>query len=78
MNGCGRHWLSPPNLVVRLVGLGLAVAMTLAVGGSASADDRFSTPNFGSAARSPNAFKTCKDQTYALCAVASCFEPARE
>lgn len=48
---------------VWLVGLGFAVRMALAVGGSARADDRLSKPNFGTAA----GFKICEDQTYALC-----------
>ena len=56
-----------------LVGLGLAVGITLASGGSASADERSATANFGPAASSHSPFKKCLNQTYALCAVASCF-----
>jgi hypothetical protein len=59
-----REWLG---------GLGLAVGITLATGGPASADDRLSTSNFGSASSSPSSFKICKNQRYALCAVAGCF-----
>jgi len=45
----------------------------LAAGGSADADDRLSGANSGTATTSPKFFKICKGQTYALCAVASCF-----
>jgi hypothetical protein len=60
-----------------LVGLALAVGITWAAGGSASADDRGLTvpiPNFlARPPGSPRFFKKCDNQTYALCAVASCF-----
>ena len=55
------------------VGLGLAVGITIAAGGSASADERSGTQNVGSAASSSSPFKKCTNQTYALCAVAGCF-----
>jgi hypothetical protein len=42
--------------------------MALAAAGSARADDRLGNPNLGAAA----GFKICENQTYALCAVASC------
>jgi hypothetical protein len=50
----------------RLIGAGLA--LTLAAGGLARAND----PTSGAAAASPF-FEICQGQTYALCAVASCF-----
>jgi hypothetical protein len=60
-----------------LVGLALAVGITWAAGGSASADDRglsVPIPNFlARPPGSPSFFKKCDNQTYALCAVASCF-----
>lgn len=40
---------------------------------AACVDDQANTPNPASAASSPSPFKICKNQTYALCAVASCF-----
>ena len=43
--------------------------MASAAGGSARADDRLGNPNLGAAA----GFRICENQTYALCAVASCF-----
>lgn len=52
-----------------LVVLALAVGIILPTGGSVSAEER-STPM---AASSPSAFQICKNQTYALCAAASCF-----
>jgi len=57
----GRAWL---------VGLGLAVGIILAAGGSASADQR--PPPCSSLANPPSVFKILDNQTYALCAVASC------
>jgi hypothetical protein len=54
-----------------LVGLGLAVGIILAAGGSASANPR--KPSCSSVPNPPNAFKILNNQTYALCAVASCF-----
>jgi hypothetical protein len=83
-----------------LVGLGLAVGITLAAGGSASARDQSSSPNANvvdqllaelvanpstiarsgvpkcsspASSTSPNPFRILDNQTYALCAVASCF-----
>jgi hypothetical protein len=58
-----------------LVGLGLAVGIILAAGGSAGADERLSPPNCSSPASSssPSPFRILDNQTYALCAVASCF-----
>jgi hypothetical protein len=83
-----------------LAGLGLAVGITLAAGGSASADDQLSIPNANtvvadqfldelggnprtidhlsvpkcsSPASAPSPFRILDNQTYALCAVASCF-----
>jgi len=83
-----------------LVGLGLAVGITLAAGGSASAADQSNSPNANvvdqllaelvanqstitrssvpkcsspASSSSPNPFRILDNQTYALCAVASCF-----
>jgi hypothetical protein len=56
----------------RLIGLGLAVGLMLAGGGSAGADERVSPPNCRSPAGHPN-LKILENQTYALCATASCF-----
>src|SRR6266404_3192031 len=53
-----------------LVGLGLAVGIILAAGGSATADQR--PPPCSSLANPPSVFKILDNQTYALCAVASC------
>jgi hypothetical protein len=53
-----------------LVGLGLAVGIILAAGSSAGAAQR--PPNCSSGASSPSEFKILDNQTYALCAVASC------
>ncbi len=55
-----------------LVGLGLAVGIILAAGGSAGADERLSRSNCRSPAGHPG-FKILENQTYALCATASCF-----
>lgn len=55
-----------------VVGLGLAVGITLAAGGSASADERLSPPSCHSPAGHPN-FKILDNQIYALCATTSCF-----
>ena len=56
-----------------LVGLGLAVGITLAAGGSADADQRLRPPNCSSPASSPSPFRILDNQTYALCAASSCF-----
>ena len=56
----GRAWL---------VGLGLAVGLTLAAGGSAGARQ----PTCSSVTNGGSAFKILGNQTYALCAVAKCF-----
>ena len=57
-----------------LVGLGLAVGIILAAGGSVQADERLSTPPTCSSPRSSSSpFIILDNQTYALCAVASCF-----
>jgi hypothetical protein len=56
-----------------LVGLGLAVGITLAAGGSAGANERLSPPNCSSPASSPSPFRILDNQTYALCAASSCF-----
>ena len=83
-----------------LVGLGLAVGIFLAAGGSASADDQSSSRNANvvdqllallgtnlstiapsivpkcsspASSISPNPFRILDNQTYALCAVSSCF-----
>jgi hypothetical protein len=56
----GRAWL---------VGLGLAVGITLAAGGSADARK----PTCSSVPNGNSVFKILGNQTYALCAVASCF-----
>jgi hypothetical protein len=83
-----------------LVGLGLAVGITLTVGGSMSADAQRRSPNANvvdellaelsaipstiarssvpkcsspASTISPNPFRILDNQTYALCAVASCF-----
>jgi hypothetical protein len=60
-----------PTAPTLLVGLGLAVGIVLAAGGSASANPR--KPSCSSVPNPPNAFKILNNQTYALCAVASCF-----
>ena len=54
----------------QLVGLGVAVATILAAGGSASADQR--PPLCSSMPNPPSVFKILDNQTYALCATASC------
>jgi hypothetical protein len=54
---------------VRLAGMGLVLAMAAWTGGAARAED----PAFAFLTTSPRLFKVCTDQTYALCAVASCF-----
>ena len=54
---------------VWLVGAGLALALMLAAGDAARAAD--TTSDFASIP--PRLFKICSGQTYALCAVASCF-----
>jgi hypothetical protein len=54
-----------------LVGLGLAVGILLAAGGSAGADPR--KPSCSSVTNGGNVFKILDNQTYALCALASCF-----
>jgi hypothetical protein len=59
----GRAWIA---------GVGLAVGLIFTAGGSAGADE-WSSANFGGATTSPKFFKICEGQTYALCAVASCF-----
>src|SRR5215510_14168243 len=56
----GRAWL---------VGLGLAVGITLAAGGSAGARQ----PTCSSVTNGGSVFKILGNQTYALCAVAKCF-----
>ena len=56
-----------------LVGVGLAVGITLAAGGSADADERLRPPTCSSPASSRSPFRILDNQTYALCAVASCF-----
>src|SRR5438309_1895040 len=56
-----------------LVGLGLAVGITLAAEGSADADGRLRPPTCSSPMSSPSPFRILDNQTYALCAVASCF-----
>ena len=53
-----------------LVGLGLAVGIILAAGGSASADPH--KPSCTSVTNGGNVFKILDNQTYALCAVSSC------
>jgi hypothetical protein len=55
-----------------LVNIGVATALILMVGDLARADDPQRAATFDSRA-TPNFFKICKGQTYALCAVASCF-----
>jgi hypothetical protein len=54
-----------------LVGLGLAVGIILAAGGSAGANPL--EPSCSSVPNPPNEFKILNNQTYALCAVASCW-----
>src|SRR5262245_10059493 len=54
-----------------LVGLGLAVGIILATGGSAGADP--SKPSCSSVTNEGTVFKILNNQTYALCAVANCF-----
>src|SRR5262249_59905819 len=58
--GAGRAWV---------VGLGLAVGITLAAGGSAGARQ----PTCSSVTNGGSVFKILGNQTYALCAVAKCF-----
>jgi hypothetical protein len=58
-----------------LVGLGLALGIILAAGGSASAEpisQRLSPPTCSSATSSPSPFVILDNQTYALCAASSC------
>ena len=57
---------------VWLVGIAAATTLMLTVGGSVCADEtqRAATSDTRT---SPNFFKICEGQTYALCAVASCF-----
>jgi hypothetical protein len=59
----GKRWL---------VDRGVATALILTIGGSVGADEprRAATSE---ARATPNLFKICEGQTYALCAVASCF-----
>src|SRR5215468_8545103 len=54
-----------------LVGLGLAVGIILATGSSAGADPR--KPSCSSVTNEGTVFKILNNQTYALCATASCF-----
>ena len=54
-----------------LVGLGLAVGIILAAGGSVRADPL--KPSCSSVTNGGNVFKILDNQTYALCAVSSCF-----
>src|SRR5215468_392972 len=56
---------------VWLVGLGLAVGIIFAAGGSAGADPR--KPSCSSITNEGTVFKILNNQTYALCATASCF-----
>jgi hypothetical protein len=56
-----------------LVGLGLAVGIILAAGGWAGADEQLRPPTCSSPASSRSPFIILDNQTYALCAVASCF-----
>jgi hypothetical protein len=56
-----------------LVGLGLVMGITLAAGGPAGADDRPRPPNCSSPTSSASPFTILDNQTYALCAAASCF-----
>ena len=56
---------------VWLVGLGLAVGIIFAAGGSAGADPR--KPSCSSVTNEGTVFKILNNQTYALCATASCF-----
>ena len=57
-----------------LVGLGLAVGITWAAVGSASAQEQASpVPTCGSPESSSSPFVILHDQAYALCATASCF-----
>jgi hypothetical protein len=60
-----------------LVGLGLAVGIILAAGGSAGADERLSPPTCSSPASSRSPFIILDNQTYALCAVASALSSTR-
>jgi hypothetical protein len=55
-----------------LIGLWLAVAIGLAAGAPAKADEGLGSPALGAAASSSK-FRICRNQTYALCAAASCF-----
>jgi hypothetical protein len=52
------------------VAVGVATALTLTASDSVRADEQVATSETRTI---PNLFKICKDQTYALCAVASCF-----
>jgi hypothetical protein len=95
-----RFCMIPVPRRVWLVGLGLAVGITLTAGGSTSADAQSRRPNANvvdellaelgaipstiapssvpkcsspASSISPNPFRILDNQTYALCAVASCF-----
>ncbi len=52
---------------------GLGVALLLTTGGVARAEQAAVPGNASPASTIPKVFKVCKGQTYALCAVASCF-----
>jgi len=58
---------------VWLVRAGLGLALMLAAGASARAEAPAEDPASAFTATSPRFFKICTGQTYALCAVASCF-----
>jgi hypothetical protein len=58
---------------VWLVRVGLGLALMLAAGASARAEAPADDPASAFTATSPRFFKICTAQTYALCAVASCF-----
>jgi hypothetical protein len=62
------RWSTPAS--AWLVGLGLAVGIILAPGGSAAAD---ATPSCTPVTNDGTVFEILHNQTYALCAVSSCF-----
>ena len=68
MTKTGR-WSTPAS--AWLVGLGLAVGMILAAGGSAAADPP--KPSCTPITNDGTVFEILDNQTYALCAVSSCF-----
>ena len=65
------RWSTPAS--AWLVGLGLAVGIILAAGGSAAADTGKPSCTSVTDTASGSVFKILHNQTYALCAVSHCF-----